>query len=194
MDCAVAPANLYREIGNPVGAEGGAMHIGDMAQVQQIIDKKPPAAFDIKIIPDRNPVRIVIPVKIRDQSGIRLVRIAHPDPDPAVPFHHRPCPDRRTGRHLCLTRHRHTHPGSVINQPVIRTFDTAIDDFPHRKRHKAVRAAIFQRRDASVAVAEKHDGLIHDGTPQRAVIKLMRPSGDIPAVQQIRLCISHAGM
>ena len=187
MDLVVLARDLDRKIGHPVGAQRRGMDIGDMAEIEQIVDQQPIAALDVKIIADRHPVGIVVPVEIRNRCVIGQRRIAHPDPDPAIALDHRIVPHARTRRHQGLSRHRDAGTGRIEHQPMIGAFDATIGDFAHRQRHIAMRTAILQRCGRPVGAAKQHDRLIHDGPRQRAIIKLMRPGGDIPAITEIFL-------
>jgi hypothetical protein len=94
-----------------------------MALIELDIDISLIVTFDIKVIIDIGPVRIIQKKVIRDLAFICLGGITHPNPDPTVLLHHRVRTHTGARRHEFLSRNGGALPSAVKTQTVIATFN-----------------------------------------------------------------------
>src|SRR4051812_43802454 len=132
---------------------------------------------------------MVGPPPVRNKRGIRLRRIAHPDPDPVVFL------DQRIGAHACLRwdaflpRDLYALPILSKKQPVIAATQVVSLRPAHRERQLAVAAAILQPYGLSTCGAIEDNGFIEKGASEKALRKLAAPGGDVPGISE-----KHAGI
>ena len=84
----VAMGDVERCFGDVVVADAGAVHEGFVGEVHQVVDHEPVVALHVDGLAVAGPLRIVVPVHVRHQRGIGQRRIAHPQPDEAMPLDH----------------------------------------------------------------------------------------------------------
>ena len=120
------------------------MQIVDVAEIEQIVRDQLIIALHVGItLATGEFVRIVEEAEVRDQIGIGLGCIAHPDPDPLVALDRRIALD--AGARLLaviVMRRLDTGTAAVEAQPVIAALQRIADALAHRQRHEPVRAAI----------------------------------------------------
>ena len=173
---------VQRRVGYPVGAQRRRVNELHVRQIQQVVDQQLVITLDVEIARVGNPARVVVPVIVGDQVRIGLVRVARPDPDIAVAFHHRIGPHARPRRHAGLTRYRHAGAGCIELQPVIAALDDVADPFAQRQRQMPVAAPVLQRRRRAVLAPEQHHRIAADGAAEQVVGQFMALGGDVPGV------------
>ncbi|MNP08429.1 hypothetical protein D3C76_1004970 [compost metagenome] len=131
--------------------------------------------------------RLVEEGKIRNQRIVGQARIARPDPDRAMALSDRERADTGglgdTPIAVGIVR---TLATAIKTQAVVRTLNAVADNLAHVQRGKTVRATIGERLDRPLAIAKEHDGLLDDGSAKHPTLRqLVRPSSDVPGVEQI---------
>ena len=154
----VAAFELHRRLRHRVGAKRGRMDIGQMRQVEQVLDQQLVIGLQVQQLALCAPVGVVHPVEILDIVGIGQRRITHPDPHPLVPFHHRVGLHPASRRNLRLTRHPDTIAGGIVFKTVIRALDVVADQLSLRERRVTVRAFVGQCHGRAVLLAENTTG------------------------------------
>ena len=128
------------------------MDVFDMGGVAQIVAKQQVVGLDVERIPVGDaPLRPVVFGEVVNVFGIRLFRIAHPDPDQAQAFGRRIALHAGVGRDDLLPRHVDAGAGPVEHQPVIAALDPVVDQAPLGQRKQPMRAAVAQRHRRTVA-------------------------------------------
>ena len=85
---------------------------------------------------------------------------------------------------MVLARHPHAFARAVEAQAVVVTLQHVADDLAHRQRQLAVRAAVFESVQRTIAGAEQHHRLAEDGAAERPVADFLIQGGDIPIIPQ----------
>ena len=171
-------------IGRRLIADGRLMHVGQMREVEKIVDDELPVALHRKHVALRAPGGIVEPMEIQYRRRIGKRRIAHPDPNPAVALDDRIALDARVGRDVQLCRNRHALARRVVFEPVIAALQPIALDASERQRQAAMAAAVLERGDAPVLGAIEHDRLIEYRAGERRFAEFMSPRRHVPAIAQ----------
>ena len=161
------------------------MDIGEVREVEQIVEHQPIAALDQRLAGDRVPVGVGdMLVVARHQVRIGLARIAHPDEHPAVALDHGIGLHPGPARHLLLAGHVGADAVAAEHQAVIAALDLVADQPAFGKRQVAVRAAVLQRDRGAVEPAEQHDVVVEQHAAERRPADILRPGRDIPVVPE----------
>ena len=130
------------------------------------------------------PGRVAPVLRLEDAGRVGTARIAHPDPQQAVPRFGRvrahegaPCGGRSLPGAF-------TSAGAVEDQPVVAALDVVALDSTHRQWHFAVRAGVGQRAVCTAGSAVDGDVLAQDGGRVRRVADFAFPRCDIPGVAE----------
>jgi hypothetical protein len=153
-------------------------------QIEQIIDDKLPVRVDMEIGAFGSPVRIVKPMEIRDRSGIGERRIAHPDPNPVIAFDHWIASYLRSSRNLFLPGDVNAMTVACKAQSVIEALQCIADEFAHRQRQVAMRAAVLEGHRGSVFGPKQNDRVAQDHATQWFAADLRIGRGDVPIISQ----------
>ena len=154
-----------------------------MGEVHQIVDHQPVAGLDMGVAaPGGELVGRVEPAVIRDQRGVGQRRVAGPDPDDAVPLHHRVrARPEAIGRPLDV-RVAATDARRVDLDPVIGADDMVAGHAAKTERHGAMRADVMEDADAAKGTAEDHQRVAQDGDRDRLVGDVSGPGGHVPRI------------
>ena len=158
-----------------------------VGQVQQVVGDQLVIGRDVHHAPDRGKAGGVITGKVGQQRLVRLVRIAHPDPDRAAPLDQRIGGHFHRGRdHPAAMRVEHALAALAEHHAVVIALHRVADPLAHVQRGEAVRAEIAHRHRIAVFLAIEQDRLFQDRAGfQRRIAQFMRPGGDVPCALQI---------
>ena len=78
------------------------VHVGDVGEIDQVVDDELIIRFHVQPAGSCRPLRLRQPRHVGNLGGIRLGRIAHPDPDDVPFFRNRIAAHLGVSRHLCL--------------------------------------------------------------------------------------------
>src|SRR5262249_46770667 len=139
-------------------------------------------AFDVNGLAVASPGRIVVPVHVRHQRGIGQRRIAHPEPDEAMPLDHGIGAHASGGVDGLLRGHEGAAPLRVELQPVIAADDGVALEPALGQRHQAMPAGVLQRSNPPVRLPVHHDMLAADRPRQQRALDLGVPARGVPGV------------
>ena len=172
--------------------DAGAVHIGLVRQVHQVVDHQPVVGLDVVKPAAVGPLGVVVPLHVRDQRRVGLVLVTWPDPDEPVALHHRKAADRGEAADA-LAGHGDRLAVATHFQPVVATDQLALADVAQRQRGAAVRAEIFHRRDLALLGPVEHDGLVADGAAQGLFVDFFGRAGHIPGEGGEHACLLGEG-
>ena len=183
-DRPVAMGDVERRLGDVLVADAGAVHEGLVGEVHQIVDHQAIVAFDVNGLAVAGPGRIVVPVHVRHQRRIGQRRIAHPQPDEAMPLDHGI--GAHAGRRVdgLLRGHVGAAALRVVFQPVIAADHGVAVEPALRQRHQPMPAGILQRAHLSVGLAVHHDMLAADRARKQRVLEIDIPGGGVPGIER----------
>ncbi len=154
-----------------------------MGEVGEVVVDQLVVGLIVHMAGPQGPRRIVEAYGRRDQPFVGLLRIAHPDPDPAVLGHHRiGAHAGRGGDHL-LAGNLGAAAGPVEPQAVVHAAQLVALDPAQGQRREAVAAAVGHGDHAARGRAVDHHRLIDDG-PRDGLLwrQIVIPGGDVPAI------------
>ena len=176
------PARLDRGFRDGFVADTGAMHIGLVRQVDQIVDQQLVMRPDMEAVAERHPAVLVQPGHRRQERRIGGFGRPHPDPDPAVFLDRRIGAQSGAARHPVLARHGDASAVRVIGEAVIAADQPVADQPPLRQRQAAVDAAVYERARNAVLGAEEHDRLAAHRAGERGAADLRSGGRDVPSL------------
>lgn len=154
-----------------------------VGEVHEVVEDQPVVAVDSDGPAVPGPLRIVVPVQVRNEIGIGHRGIAQPDPDEPVPLHDRVRSDRGGGVERLLGR----HPGAAAMGPegeaVVATDHLVTVQLAHRQRHETVPAGIGHRHRVPGSGAVQHERSLAYGARQQAATYFGVPGRGVPGVQ-----------
>ena len=162
--------------------ERARMHEWQVREVQQVVADQEVVDVVVQIARQAAPVGMVEPRRRRDGGRVRLLRSAHPDPDPAMLRHHRECAHTGARRHLLSPWGIDALAAGVELQAVIVAAYAVALEAALRQRRATVAAAVLERNQLTVGLAVDHDRDAADRAGEALGRDLMVPSDDIPGV------------
>ena len=180
----VAMGDVERGFGDVVIADAGAVHEGLVGQVHQIVDHQPVVALHMNGLAVAGPGRIVVPVHVGHQRRVGQRRIAHPQPDEAMPLDHGIGAHAGRGVDGVLRGHVGAAALRIEFQPVIAADDVVAVEPSLGQRHQPVPAGVLQRAHLSVGLAVHHDMLAADRARKQRVLEIDIPGGGVPGIER----------
>jgi hypothetical protein len=161
------------------------VHEGQVGEVGQVVDDQHPVGVVVHVVGHALPLRVAQVGEVDDQVGVRLGRLAHPDPHQVVLLDHRIALHAKLGGHLVLARDLDALAGGIELQPVVHAAHAVALAPSQVQRHAAMAAAVTQRHHlAALGLVQQH-AFFQDGARQHlAVQEFVVPGGDVPAVLQ----------
>ena len=164
-------------------AQSRWMHERQVREIQQVVANEQVVHVIVNVAIVAAPVGMVEPLRVGDQRGVGLGRVAHPHPHPAVALHHRESTDLGLNRNAFLCRGFDALAAVIELQAVVHAAHTVAFATAHRQWCTAVAAAVFHRDDLAVLLAVHENGHTDDGAGEHAFLgDFMVPSRYIPSV------------
>ena len=178
--------DVERRFGDVVVADAGAVHEGLVGEVHQIVDHEAIIAFHMNGLAVAGPGGIVVPVHVGHQRRVGQRRIAHPEPDEAMPLDHGIGAHAGRGVDGFLRGHEGAAALRIVFQAVIAADDRVAVEPPLGQRHQPVPAGILQRADLAIGLAVHHDMLAADRAGKQRVLEIDVPGGGVPGIERER--------
>ncbi len=155
-----------------------------MREVEQVLVQPHVAGLHVKLLARGHPAGIVDPAGVRRR--LRRRAGAHPDPHQRPVLLDREGARARPRRHHGLRGHAAAHAVAAEACAVVTADQRVAFQRAQRQRHRAVGAAVFERGDAAVGTAQKHDRDAEQPARQRRASHLVGEGSDVPLVAHER--------
>ena len=169
-------------VGHGVVADGGPVHVGQVGQVQQVLDDEAVVALGVVEGALDPPLGIVQPVKVLDSRRVGQRRVAHPDPDPAIPFLHRVASHPQPFGRRPPAGNPHALPAWGVFHAVVGALEAVLDQLAAVEGKAAVDAAVRQGHRRAVQGAVEHHRIVEINAPHGPPGHLVAPGRHVPGI------------
>jgi hypothetical protein len=163
-------------------ADGAAVEIREVRQIHQVIEIDEVVAADGERVAGRHPAGRIVPVQVRDQRLVGLLRVARPHPQEAPLVRHGVALHRRARGNGVLAGDPHAFAAAVVLQAVVAALQAIADELALGERRAPVHAAVVQGDGLARLRAEENHRLVADPALEEAAPDLVAPRAGVPDV------------